>query len=142
MGNSSDSVLFRIFIFGRRQNPLRGFPRLKRRKAMALYLVQHGRSLPKEISPEQGLSEEGIAEVERIAQVAKGYHIKVRQIRHSTKARARQTAAVFQAALDPKAPMAAMEGLKPLDDVASVASGIFDEPWSDTCPSWKGWPPI
>ncbi len=94
---------------------------------MSLYLVQHGRSLPKEISPEQGLSEEGIAEVERIAQVAKGYHIKVRQIRHSTKARARQTAAVFQAALDPKAPMAAMEGLKPLDDVAAVASGSLDE---------------
>ena len=94
---------------------------------MALYLVQHGKSLPKEVSPEQGLSEEGIAEVERIAGVAKGYNIKVRQIFHSTKARARQTAAIYQAALDPQDPMAVMEGLKPLDDVEAVASEIADE---------------
>ncbi len=39
---------------------------------MALYLVQHGRSLPKEKDPEQGLSGEGIAEVERIAGVGAG----------------------------------------------------------------------
>jgi phosphohistidine phosphatase len=94
---------------------------------MALYLVQHGKSLPKEISSEQGLSEEGLAEVERIARVAKGYHIRVRQIRHSTKARARQTAAIFQAALNPQDPMQVMEGLKPLDDVAAVARRIPDE---------------
>ncbi len=95
---------------------------------MALYLVQHGKSLPKEVSPEQGLSKEGSAEVERIAEVAKGYSIKIRQIRHSTKARARQTAALFQAALDPQDPMTVMEGLKPLDNVEAVAPEIVDEP--------------
>lgn len=95
---------------------------------MALYLVQHGKSLPKEVSPEQGLSEEGIAEVERIAQAAKEYGIRVRHIRHSTKARARQTAAVFQEALDPPEPMAVMEGLKPMDDVAAVARRIPEDP--------------
>ncbi len=94
---------------------------------MALYLVQHGRNLSKEVSPEQGLSEEGLAEVERIARVAKGYHIKVRQIRHSTKLRARQTAAVFQTALNPQEPMHVMEGLKPLDDVTDIALKILDE---------------
>jgi phosphohistidine phosphatase len=94
---------------------------------MALYLVQHGKSLPKEIDPEQGLSEEGIAEVERIAQVAKGYNVQVRQIRHSTKERARQTAAIFQTALGLHEPTQVMEGLEPLDDVKAIAAKILDE---------------
>ena len=42
---------------------------------MALYLVQHGQSLPKEVDPDQGLSEKGVAETERIAGVAKNYQI-------------------------------------------------------------------
>lgn len=95
---------------------------------MALYLVQHGKSLPKEIDPKQRLSEEGMAEVERIAQVAKGYKIQVRQIRHSTKERARQTAALFQAALGPREPMQVMEGLAPLDDVKAIAASMPHEP--------------
>lgn len=95
---------------------------------MALYLVQHGKSLPKDIDPEQGLSEEGIAEVQRIAQVAKGYNIQVRQIRHSTKERARRTASLFQAALMPPEPMQVMEGLSPLDDVKAIAARIVAEP--------------
>jgi len=59
---------------------------------MALFLVQHGKSLPKTEDPQQGLSKEGIAEVERIAAVAKGYHIFVSQIMHSGKTRARHGA--------------------------------------------------
>ncbi len=95
---------------------------------MAIYLVQHGKAQPKEIDPEQGLSEEGIAEVKRIAQAAKGYHIHVRQIWHSTKVRARQTASLFQEALTPEEPMQVMEGLAPLDDVKAVANRVADEP--------------
>lgn len=94
---------------------------------MALYLVQHGKSLTKDIDPEQGLSEEGIAETRRIAQAAKGYPIQVRQIRHSTKKRALQTAALFQETLMPQAPMEVMEGLGPLDDVKAIAGMIINE---------------
>jgi phosphohistidine phosphatase len=94
---------------------------------MALYLVQHGKNLPKDIDPDQGLSKEGIAEVEKIAQVAKGYHIHVRQILHSTKERARQTAAIFQSALIPEEPMQVMVGLQPLDDVKALADQIIGE---------------
>ena len=39
---------------------------------MALYLVQHGRSRPKDVDPDQGLSDEGAAETKRIAEVARG----------------------------------------------------------------------
>ena len=52
---------------------------------MTLYLVQHGKSLPKDIDPDRGLSEEGITETERIAGVAKGYGVAVSLIRHSSK---------------------------------------------------------
>lgn len=50
---------------------------------MAIYLVQHGKSLPKEVDPEKGLSAEGLAEVRRMAEVAKGYRVVVSQILHS-----------------------------------------------------------
>jgi phosphohistidine phosphatase len=100
----------------------------KEGRYMALYLVQHGKSLPKDIDPQQGLSQEGIAEVQRIAQVAKGHNIRVRQIRHSTKERARRTAVLFQEVLAPQKPMLVMEGLGPLDDVTAVAGRIIDEP--------------
>ncbi len=42
---------------------------------MALYLVQHGKCLPKDVDLDQGLSQEGISEVERIADVARGYAV-------------------------------------------------------------------
>ena len=62
---------------------------------MALFLVQHGKSLSKDIDPNQGLSEEGIAETQRIAEVARGYNVNVRSIKHSVKTRARTTAEIF-----------------------------------------------
>jgi len=47
---------------------------------MAVYLVQHGLSLPKDEDPERGLSEAGIADVKRIAAVAKDYEVPVASI--------------------------------------------------------------
>ena len=69
---------------------------------MALYLIQHGKSLPKDQDPDQGLSAEGIAETERMAKLAKDYDITVTQIRHSLKT----------------------SGIKPLDDVDAYAANI------------------
>ena len=37
---------------------------------MALFLVQHGKSLPKEKDPDQGLSREGLAETQVMADLA------------------------------------------------------------------------
>ncbi|MCK7504562.1 MAG: histidine phosphatase family protein [Desulfobacterales bacterium] len=64
---------------------------------MALYLVQHGRSLPKEIDPDQGLSPEGIAETERTARLAAELGLKIGGILQSGKTRARQTAEILAA---------------------------------------------
>jgi phosphohistidine phosphatase len=87
---------------------------------MSLYLVQHGRSLSKEVDPERGVSEEGIAETIRIAGVAKGYQVPVSKILHSGKKRAAQTAALFAEALAPPQGVEQIAGLKPLDDVETL----------------------
>jgi phosphohistidine phosphatase len=88
---------------------------------MALYLVQHGKSLPKDQDPDQGLSREGMADVERIAGVARGYGVRLAAIRHSGKKRALQTAEIFAAALNPEKGVETMDGINPLDNVAAVA---------------------
>ena len=91
---------------------------------MALFLVQHGKSLHRDKDPQQGLSEEGIAETKRIAQVAKGHKVHVDGISHSGKTRARQTADIFEAVLKPSGGIHEHSGLNPLDDVATFAHTI------------------
>jgi len=91
---------------------------------MALYLIQHGKSLPKDQDPDQGLSEEGITETERIANLAREHGVAVSQIRHSLKTRARQTAEIFARALSSKQGIQEVSGIKPLDDVAEYAAKI------------------
>ena len=94
---------------------------------MAVYLVQHGKSLPKDKDPEQGLSEEGIAEVKRIAEVAKGYDVPVKSVVCSMKKRAFQTAEIFNSMLASGTEVRKIEGIKPLDDVAGFAKSIKNE---------------
>jgi phosphohistidine phosphatase len=94
---------------------------------MALYLVQHGKNLPKDVDPEKGLSEEGISEVQRIAEVAAGYGCKVGKISHSGKRRARQTAEIVEANLKSEAGVAEISGINPLDDVAAFSATLSVE---------------
>jgi phosphohistidine phosphatase len=91
---------------------------------MALYLVQHGKSLPKEIDRRKGLSEEGIADVKRIAGVAGGYGIRVSTIAHSGKRRAQQTAELFAEVLLPEQGLVRRNDINPLDNVVSFAGTI------------------
>jgi len=91
-----------------------------------LYLVQHGKSLSPEIDPERGLSEEGIAEVERMARLTGGYGIEVAGISHSGKKRAQQTADIFAIALEPPQGVSERNGLNPMDDVIPLAREVAD----------------
>lgn len=91
---------------------------------MALYLVQHGKAMTKEMDPEKGLSEEGRSEVQRIAEVASRYGIKPSEIRHSGKKRARQTAEIFASILEPDGEVEEMAGLKALDDPMALAPDL------------------
>jgi phosphohistidine phosphatase len=96
---------------------------------MALFLVQHGISASKDVDPERGLTGQGRAETERIAQVAKGYGIRVAKIVHSGKKRAEQTASIYHDALFLKTPLEAVPGIDPLDDVRPFAASVL--PGSD-----------
>jgi phosphohistidine phosphatase len=91
---------------------------------MALYLIQHGKSLPKDQDPDQGLSEEGITETRRMATLAKDHGVVVSQIRHSVKTRARQTAEILAQALNPQKGIQEVSGIQPLDDVTEYAPCI------------------
>lgn len=91
---------------------------------MALFLVQHGISLPKDKDPGKGLSDLGIEETRRIAPVARGYKIPVARIFHSGKKRAEQTADIYHQALDLKTPLEVLKGIGPLDDVRMFAATL------------------
>jgi phosphohistidine phosphatase len=91
---------------------------------MALFLVQHGHSLPKDKDPKKGLSKEGITETKRIAEVAKGYNVHVSSITHSGKTRARQTAEIIESILKPEGGIKESTGLNPMDDVTAFADKI------------------
>lgn len=91
---------------------------------MAIYLVQHGLSLPKEVDPDPGLSEAGVSDVKRIADVAKGYEVPVSAIIHSGKKRARETAEIFTSVLAPEGGVKEMAGLKPMDDVKAFSKNL------------------
>ena len=96
---------------------------------MAIFLVQHGKCLPKDKDPEKGLSEAGFEETRRIAPVAKGYEIPVARIFHSGKKRSEQTARIYQEALGPEPPLSRLSGINPLDDVREFAHAL--DPASD-----------
>lgn len=88
---------------------------------MALFLVQHGKSLPKDQDPEKGLSPEGREETRRIADVAEQYAVPVARIVHSGKTRASRTADIFHDLLATGVDPEAIPGIAPMDDVKTFA---------------------
>ncbi len=94
---------------------------------MAIYIVQHGKSFSKDADPEQGLTDQGVADVERIANVAKGYQVTVSEIAHSGKKRAKQTAEILASALAPERGISVRAGMDPLDDPVSFAGTLSPE---------------
>ena len=91
---------------------------------MALLLVQHGKSLPREVDPEQGLSDEGKTETWEIAFAARDHGVRIARIVQSGKKRAAQTAEIFASELRPRDGVHESAGLNPLDDVAAFAANI------------------
>ena len=94
---------------------------------MALFLVQHGKSLPKEKDPGRGLSRQGIEETRAIAEMVAEPNVRVSRIIHSGKKRALQTAEIFMEILKPEAGVAKGSGLAPLDDVSIFAPTVSTE---------------
>jgi phosphohistidine phosphatase len=88
---------------------------------MSLYLVQHALAHDKATDPRRPLTEEGVADVTRIAEVAADYGVSVDRIGHSGVRRARQTAEVLARHLPPARGVVELGGLGPMDDVAEFA---------------------
>jgi phosphohistidine phosphatase len=91
---------------------------------MGVYLVRHGKALSKEVDPERGLSEEGRAELERVGRFLQGCGVELQTMIHSGKTRARETAEMLAAWLNPNLLPVAKPGLAPLDDVHEAAARI------------------
>jgi len=91
---------------------------------MALYLVQHGKSLPKDKDPERGLSKQGVAATKCIAYEAREHELVISRIQHSDKKRAIQTAEIIAEALNPQYGIEQISGISPLDDVSVFANQI------------------
>ncbi len=91
---------------------------------MAIYLVQHGLSLPKDQDPEKGLTGPGKEDTLKIADVAKFYQISVKEIWQSGKKRAAQTAEIFKEKIISSPRIIETSGIKPLDDVKSFAEKL------------------
>ncbi len=94
---------------------------------IAIYLVQHGRSLLKEEDPQQGLSQQGAVEAGLIAHRLMEQSVPVARIEHSDKHRALQTAQIFADLLYPVHGVVERPGLKPMDDVAPIAEYLAPE---------------
>ena len=95
---------------------------------MQVYLVQHGGAESKKVNPTRPLTERGRQEVRCVAAFAERLGLEVRQIRHSGKTRAEQTASILGEALFPPDGVVVASGLAPLDNVQLVADALTQEP--------------
>lgn len=68
---------------------------------MRLYLVQHGEACAKDVDPERPLSDEGRADIDRLAAFLKQAGVQVERVIHSGKLRAQQTADRLMADMAP-----------------------------------------
>jgi phosphohistidine phosphatase len=68
---------------------------------MRLYLVQHGEACAKAVDPERPLTDQGKADVDRLASFLKQADIRAERVIHSGKLRARQTAEGLAKAMAP-----------------------------------------
>ena len=91
---------------------------------MRIYLMQHGKPESKEEDPERHLSDEGKNDVERMAEFLKRSGIRIEDVLHSGKTRARQTAEIMVSRLNPGLEPQERPGLSPLDDVKQIAGQI------------------
>ena len=84
---------------------------------MRFYLVQHGLACD---GPDPGLSDVGLEDVEKIAEVARMYGVPVSKIVHSGKRRAAETAIRLGEVLQPEGGVEAVVGLSPQDETLDV----------------------
>ncbi len=83
---------------------------------MLAYLLQHAEAKGEVEDPSRPLTEKGLQDINRVASYISKLDIKTEMIFHSTKLRAKQTAAVLFEYLKPAKGMSEVDGLSPLDN--------------------------
>lgn len=94
---------------------------------MDLYIVRHGEAGSAASDAARLLTEHGRAEVEAIAAAMSRRAASVRQIRHSGRVRARETAEILAETLNPPAGVIEIPGIHPDDPIDPVALSLFGE---------------
>jgi len=91
---------------------------------MRLYLVQHGAAASKELDPERPLTAEGRQTVEEAGGFLAFRDIRPGRIEHSGKLRARETAEILAAYLEPSEGLHEVEGIAPMDSIRPTAERL------------------
>ena len=91
---------------------------------MKLYLIQHAKALSKDIDPDRPLSEQGRAELNKIATFIRPLNLSVDYLWHSGKKRAAQTAEALTQVITIEKAQTALDGLGPNDDVAAFQNKL------------------
>ncbi|MEE9245721.1 MAG: phosphohistidine phosphatase SixA [Gemmatimonadota bacterium] len=91
---------------------------------MKLYLVRHGDAVPKDKDSQRPLSESGADVVRRVTSFLRSSGLKVDEVRHSTKLRARQTAEIIVEGLVSSTPLREVSNLEPLAEVGELANEL------------------
>ena len=93
---------------------------------MAIYFVQHGLALAKEVDSNRPLSAEGRKEIERISVYLQKMEITVKNVCHSGKTRAKETAQIFADHIG-DGHVYELSGMNPNDGTTEFAAVLKDE---------------
>lgn len=87
--------------------------------------MRHGEAKPQNEDPRRPLSQRGRLEVEEVSRLAMVKRVRVHQILHSGKLRARETAEIMARCLQPPQGICEIRGLDPLED-PMIAKGELE----------------
>ena len=91
---------------------------------MKVYLVRHGEAVSSQFDPQRPLSEQGLADIRKVASFIKPLEISVEHIWHSGKLRAAQTAEILAVAVAVEKDCSEHKDLRPNDDVTIIADEL------------------
>ena len=91
---------------------------------MKVYLVRHGEAVSSQFDPQRPLSEQGFADIRKVASFIKPLEISVEHIWHSGKLRAAQTAEILAESVSVEKECSAHKNLGPNDDVTIIADEL------------------
>ena len=92
---------------------------------MRLYLIRHGQPNNETIDPQKGLSPVGQQEIELLASILQANNISVKEIWHSDKTRAVQTASILSTGIKMQNGLLEKKGLGPTDRPEPIVGQIF-----------------